>query len=273
MFWCLGLPLTAGEDQLTFQSDIPLAGISGASAIEVDEGGQSAIILSDRGSIFQVTFEREDGALKAVHPRLLTRKFENLDLEGLAIGPEGAFASFEGPSLVRRISTGQKLPLHPDFGRFEHNKGLEALAIDPEGRLVAMSEKPPKGRARAPIYRFDRNAWSVIGSLPDPMDYLPVAVDFGPDGQFYLLERTLSPLGFRSRLSRVDLTAKSLSREVLLVTGRGQHDNLEGLSVWRSKSGATCVTMVSDDNFSILQRSEVVEYALTETLALQQSCD
>ena len=45
------------------------------------------------------------------------------------------------------------------------------------------------------------------------------------------------------------------------------------LAIWQSKSGATCLSMVSDDNFLSIQRTELVEYALTETLAGGATCD
>ena len=49
--------------------------------------------------------------------------------------------------------------------------------------------------------------------------------------------------------------------------GAVRHDNLEGLAVWRDDSGAIRLTMISDDNFNLLQRTELVEYAVPETLA------
>jgi hypothetical protein len=45
------------------------------------------------------------------------------------------------------------------------------------------------------------------------------------------------------------------------------------LAVWQSHSGATCLTLVSDNNFLAIQRTEMVEYALTETLAGGARCD
>jgi hypothetical protein len=90
-----------------------------------------------------------------------------------------------------------------------------------------------------------------------------VDADFGPDGRFYLLERDLTLLGFRSRLRRWDITAEGPGNEVTLFqTAAGTHDNLEGLSIWRDSTGGLRATMISDDNFLPLQRTELVEYAL-----------
>jgi hypothetical protein len=41
-----------------------------------------------------------------------------------------------------------------------------------------------------------------------------------------------------------------------------QIDNLEGLSVHRSSNGEVVLTMVSDDNFSLLQRTILLQFAL-----------
>ncbi len=41
-----------------------------------------------------------------------------------------------------------------------------------------------------------------------------------------------------------------------------QIDNLEGLSVHRASSGEVVLTMVSDDNFSLLQRTILLQFAL-----------
>jgi len=79
-----------------------------------------------------------------------------------------------------------------------------------------------------------------------------------PDGQFYLLERDFTGLGFRTRIRQFD--ADFTNETVLLETGNARHDNLEGISAWRDDSGSIRLTLVSDDNFLFLQRTEIVEY-------------
>ena len=41
-------------------------------------------------------------------------------------------------------------------------------------------------------------------------------------------------------------------------------DNMEGLSVHRSADGETVLTLVSDDNFSPLQRTLLLQFTLAE---------
>lgn len=89
-------------------------------------------------------------------------------------------------------------------------------------------------------------------------------MDFGPDGRLYLLERALRGLFFATRVRRFEIAegARVVSEETLLETAAGTHDNLEGISVWRDGAGDIRITMISDDNFRFLQRTEIVEYRL-----------
>jgi hypothetical protein len=43
---------------------------------------------------------------------------------------------------------------------------------------------------------------------------------------------------------------------------RAQIDNMEGLAVHRDAQGRTILTLISDDNYSILQRTLLLEFAL-----------
>ena len=44
----------------------------------------------------------------------------------------------------------------------------------------------------------------------------------------------------------------------------GEHDNLEGIAVWRDRNGDIRITMISDDNYRAFQRTEFVEYRVVE---------
>jgi hypothetical protein len=41
-------------------------------------------------------------------------------------------------------------------------------------------------------------------------------------------------------------------------------DNMEGLSVHRNAGGETVLTLISDDNFSNIQRTLLLQFALAE---------
>ena len=42
------------------------------------------------------------------------------------------------------------------------NKGIEALAIDNDNRLIAIPEKPPFGISDIPIFRLENNKWEIV---------------------------------------------------------------------------------------------------------------
>jgi hypothetical protein len=49
---------------------------------------------------------------------------------------------------------------------------------------------------------------------------------------------------------------------MIFTSAVGQHDNLEGLSVWRDTKGTIRLTMIADDNFYFFQTTEIVEYGI-----------
>ena len=53
-------------------------------------------------------------------------------------------------------------------------------------------------------------------------------------------------------------------RELIFADMGYQIDNMEGLSVHRTTAGDTILTLVSDDNFSALQRTILLQFKLVE---------
>ena len=140
---------------------------------------------------------------------------------------------------------------------------MEGLAVDGDGTLYAVSEGRLGGGY--PVFRFAGGAWSVFDTLPTHGGFRPVGADIGSDGFLYLLERKVRPpFRFASRVRRFEIGASGLENPlVLLESELGQHDNLEGIAVWHD-GGALRLTMVSDDNYLWVQRTEFVEYGIIE---------
>jgi len=249
----------------------------GFSGIEVSDDGMRFTVIGDKGAIVEGQFIRVDGQIAGVVSTM--RKLQNTDgkpvskpdsdAEGLAVAADGRiYISFEHRHRVWAYRDSKSdaawLPRHPDFKHFKDNDGLEALAIDPDGTLFALPEKSGKEVIR--IYRYKGDKWDQPFSIPRIEHFKAVGADFGPDGKFYLLERTLkSVFGFKTRVRRFEILGDSIGNaEVVLETTSGLHDNLEGLSVWRDNAGDIRLTMIADDNFNFYQRSEFVEYRLQE---------
>lgn len=191
------------------------------------------------------------------------------DAEGLAIGEDGrVFVSFEGWHVVMDFDAidvqGFNLPRSDVMRGLPRNSGLEALAIDAEGTLIAIPERSGDLNRPFPVLRFRHGTWDTKLSVSRWDGFLPVGADFGPDGRLYLLERKfLGFWGFASRVRSYEMGEDALQDEqILLRTKSGRHQNLEGISVWSAPDGALRVTMVADDNFWSWLNTEIVEYRL-----------
>lgn len=246
----------------------------GLSGLSLSSDGTKLVTISDNGFIAKASLVRTDGQIAEVHLEQIAplrietdrKTKKDKDAEGLAIASDGSlFVAFERKArIVHFTSMGeqpQTLPHYAAFSGLRENKELEALAIDSSGRLYTLPEKTRGDRI--PVWRWDDPTWTQPFSVAKRDGFQPVGADIGPDGRFYVLERKFMLIGFVSRLRRWDMTETELLNETILFsTGLGTHDNLEGLSVWRAEDNQLRATMISDNNYRWLQRTELVEYQL-----------
>lgn len=251
----------------------------GLSGLEVWPDGSRFLTISDKGMYTEGRILRDEAGriveVTAGPMRPLRARGEGglargrTDSEGLAVAPDGrVYISFEGVARVleydRIDGAAQNLPAHPDFAVMQTNSALEALAVDGAGTLYTLPERSGALAKPFPVYRFRNGTWDKPFTLPRRGSFLAVDADVGPDGRFYLLERDFQGLaGFASRVRSFALGEGGLTDErVEMESATGQHDNLEGLSVWRDGAGVIRLTMIADDNFSFFQTTEIVEYRL-----------
>ena len=264
----------------TWRMDDPRFG--GFSAIALTPDGRQFTALSDRGSFTTGRLIRDaTGVITdvAAKPLRLLRATGSSplaqgrnDSEGIAVARDGTvYVSFEGRGAARVLhykqidGPAENLPVPGAFRQMQMNSSLESLAIGPDDTLYTLPERSGTEDRPFPVWRFRGGAWDQPFAIPRRGAFLAVSADIGPDGRFYLLERDFRGIaGFASRLRRFRLTDTALLDEtVLLDTPAGTHDNLEGLSVWRRKTGLVA-TMISDDNFRFFQSTEIVEYHLPD---------
>jgi hypothetical protein len=271
-------PLNAPNyiDSYVWRSQDPAHG--GFSGFEISADGLSFTALSDRAGWTHGTITRDinshirNVAAARVAPLLDSDNRpphdQRGDSEGLAIAPDGTvFVSFEGKGAARVMQfpslskPGKDIPRPPAFKALRANSALEALAIDAKGTLYTLPETPHGGDV-FPVYRYRGGKWDQTLTLPRSPEFDAVGADFGPDGRFYLLERGFHGImGFSSRVRSFALGPQGFGNARLeLQTTAGTHDNLEGLAVWRDATGFIRLTMISDDNFLWVQRTEFVEY-------------
>lgn len=274
--------MVQADPTLTLSSDgrwsLPDDWFGGFSGLEVSANGATAILISDKGTLVQASLIREKGKITAVQLQdsmPLRHRNGNLlrelstDAEGLAINAQGtAYISFEQYHRVAHLDleTGRTRPIAKarTFAGFQPNSGLEALAVHPDGTLYTLPERSSSRNASFDLHAFSSRGWHITHKIPRRGPFLPVGADFDSQGLLYLLERAASPLGFRTRIRRFNLDAQALREDLLLTTPPNQFDNLEALSVWEDETGATRLTMISDDNFLRIQRTQIVEFVLNE---------
>ena len=253
----------------------------GWSGLWLSPDGSTLKAVSDRGRFAEAQITREGGRIAGVSLSRLGDIAERegrtapggflQDAEALTITEDGRiFIAFEGHHRVRRWRDFEKTPvmLHP-FKFFYHlqvNSGFEALASDADGTLYAIPERSGQWTKPFPVWRYRDGGWDDDLSLPRSEKFLVADAHFGPDGRLYVLEREFVwYAGFRSRLRRFALGPEGFGSEEVLWRSRfGAYDNLEGLAVWRKADGTLRATMISDDNFSPLQATYLVEIDLPD---------
>jgi hypothetical protein len=137
------------------------------------------------------------------------------------------------------------------------------------GTLIAFSERGLDGAA-------DLDAFLIGGPSPGGFavkrssNYDISDAALLPGGDILLLERKFSwTSGLAVRLRRIPLAeikpGALADGAVLFEADLGYEiDNMEGLSVHRSAGGETVLTLISDDNFSLFQRTLLLQFTLTE---------
>jgi hypothetical protein len=244
-------------------------GLSGISAIEVDQEGKRATLISDRGRIYTMDLLRAaDGTIASLALRssalLLGEDDTPLprprnDAEGLAeIGP-GRFAiSFEQD---------HRIDIHSADGRWigpltrpmpaldlPKNLGIEAIAALDQGRLWWCVEET----SACFLHEGDRSVLIHDANLED--GFRVTGADAHPEGGVVILERRVSLLGFSSRLRHLKpLQGGGFSSITLRTWAWGEAGNLEGVGLWVDAAGRLRAALVEDDNFSPLQGNRLYE--------------
>lgn len=154
------------------------------------------------------------------------------------------------------------------------SRGFETLAKAPDesplqGALVAVSEKSVDTRGdifAAVLSGPQKGIFKVARS--DAFDIADG--DFLPNGDLLLLERSFRmSRGIRMRLRQFSAAmikpGAVIDGTVLLEADMSfQIDNMEGLDIWQASDGTTRLSLISDDNISILQRNLYLEFVLKQ---------
>jgi hypothetical protein len=209
----------------------------------------------------------------------IARKWE-VDAEGLDVKDGIASVGLERNHRIVQFKIDPENMQSPigqlDFlvprSELRQNRGFETVTRahahgQHEGALVVVSEKSldRDGNIFAAIIEGPNKGIFTVKRSGD-FDITDGA--FLPDGDLLLLERSYRMAdGVKMRMRRIYgetiATGQVADGPVLFTADMSfQIDNMEGMDVWQRADGATMVSLVSDDNHSILQRNLYLEFVL-----------
>ncbi len=182
---------------------------------------------------------------------------------------------FDAKAVLTAGITARGQPLDaPQIGNLLNNKGLEALAFVPRGlplggTLVALSES---------TLDADGNILAFLIGGPSPGAFaVKRSADYDisdaatlPGGDILILERKFSWVsGVAIRIRRLALAGlkpgATVDGPVIFEADFAyQIDNMEALAVHRARDGALVLTLISDDNFSPIQRTLLLQFTLRD---------
>jgi hypothetical protein len=257
-------------------------GISGAS---VAADGSVLTLVSDTGLWHRLTLQHDEvgrlvglavsetGQFNDEEGKPLKRKGWR-DAEAVARGADGSYyVAFEGRHRLWRYQPAsdplraQAEEVRPpqDLRRLPPNEGLEAVAVLPGGRFLLLSEGGRTGSGDLRGWLGNDDQWSEISLVPTEA-FKPTDLDVLPTGDLLLLERSLSLFGgFTARLSVIPTAtiapdARLVTRELAVLSKPLPVDNFEAAAARRASDGSTLIYVLSDDNFTVLQRTLLLQF-------------
>ena len=283
--------------ELEYRSGLVLTssfrGFGGLSGLRLDAKGERFIAISDKAGWFtgRIVYKgREMVGLADVEASpmlgpdgkpITSRRW--FDSEGLALDGTLVYVGLERVNQVLRFdfsksftnAQGEPIALPLAMRKLPYNKGMEALVMVPKGNqplagtLIAISERGLD--AQGNILGF------LIGGKSPGQFAVRRSDDFDvsdavllPSGSLLVLERKFSWLsGVGIRIRRIALSSIApgalIDGPAIFNADLGHEiDNMEGIDAHVTAEGDTVLTLVSDDNFSLIQRNLLLQFTLVE---------
>lgn len=267
----------------------------GISAIRLDPNRRDFIAVTDHGFWIKGTLKRDTNEciigvtsielapMRGLDGRVFSSK-DYADAEGLEIKNGMIYVSFEHRARILGYPIGNFMSSKPStqldqvipLYEFRRNGGMETLTKAPEhgplkGAMITIAERSVNkdGALFAAILGGpEKGVFFIKRKAP----FNITDADFLPNGDLVLLERRFdiaSGVGMRLRLIKADHIKKNavLDGAVLLdVDGGFNIDNMEGIDISENEKGQIFLTLISDNNFSFLQRNLILEFELKPDL-------
>ncbi|MGI9489527.1 MAG: esterase-like activity of phytase family protein [Geminicoccaceae bacterium] len=284
--------LDALESDITvetvFALQSPHASFGGLSGLWVAPDGSRMIAISDIGQHWQARLYHDDAGrltgLDSWSVADLTKRPEDgdgsrwIDSEALSDdGQGGLVVAYEGLHRLRRwpLADFDAEPLSmvlPKGLGGPSNSGIEAMSTLEDGRLFALAERVGASGGEGLM------GWVVDEEAADDLVYIP-GPDFAPTGAdrlestVYVVERSFSLLsGFRTRIvalpsDAIKPDARLEGAELAAFRWGNFGENFEGIAARRGPNGQTFLYLLSDDNFSFLQETLMVQLSISTSRA------
>ncbi|MDA9398940.1 esterase-like activity of phytase family protein [Bradyrhizobium sp. CCBAU 45389] len=268
-------------------------GFGGLSGIRLDAKGERFLAISDQGGWFTGRIRYSGGKMAGLDDveaapllgaegRPITEKRMWWDSESLTRDGNLVYVGLERVNQILRYdfakggirARGEPIAVPPGVRKLPHNKGLEALVLVPKGQplagsLIAFSERGLDA---------DGNLVAFLIGGPTPGQFSVRRTEkfdisdavLLPSGELLILERKFSWFtGVDIRIRSIPLKSIAPGAVVdgpaLFKADLGQEiDNMEGIDAHVTAEGETVLTLVSDDNFSMLQRTLLLQFTLVE---------
>ena len=271
-------------------------GFGGLSGLRLDAKGERFIALSDKGSWFtgRIVYKgREMTGLDDVEASpmlgpdgkpITTRGW--FDSESIALDGSMVYVGLERVNQLLRVdfakgftrALGEVVPLPPAARKLPFNKGLEALVMVPKGfalagTLLAISERGLDAQGNILAFMIGGKTQSQFQGQftvrrTENFDISDTVLL--PSGDLLLLERKFSLLGgVGIRIRRIPLASVAPGAVIdgpsIFNADLGNEiDNMEGIDAHVTPDGETVLTLVSDDNFSMIQRNLLLQFTLVD---------
>lgn len=261
----------------------------GISALRVQPDGEHFVALSDRASWFRgrIVYEnkRPAGITEASAQPVLDgdgKPAPDWDTESIAEYGHKLYVGLERTNRIFSFDFDWKrFPANPrpvsvpsELNDLPFNQGLEAMVFIPKKHklsqtLIGFSEKglTEEGNLKAFLIGGPTPGMFAV-KRTDGFDISDASLL--PGGDILILERQYSlQRGVAMRIRRIrleDIRPGALLDGVPLVEAdvRCHIDNMEALSVYRNRESETVLTLMSDDNFSPIQRTLLLQFVLKQ---------
>jgi hypothetical protein len=268
----------------------------GISGLRLDDKGEGFIAISDKGNWFtgKIAYsghtmvgivDVEAAPMLGADGRPITARGW-YDTESIAVDGPTVYIGLERVHQILKFdfgrdgvrARGEPISQPPGMRKLPSNGSLEALVMVRKdrfkssplaGMLLAISERGLDSAGNIA-------AWIIGGKAPASFsvrrtkNYDISDAALLPSGDLLLLERKFSLFGDTGvRIRRIPLASIApdavIDGPTIFDADLGYEiDNFEGLDVHVTPEGDTVLTLISDDNFSMLQRTLLMQFTLLE---------